>query len=242
MSVLVVLVFAGGFTSASAQETDALEFRLLRTFGFQAGLQIQGSFSARVSGPDGLVRVELFLDGGGIGVDEQAPFRLDFRTADFAPGEHRLWVEGVTASGETLRSAERRLIFLTAEQGLGSVSNFLLPIFIVIAAGMLLSFLLTMRSGNADRFRLGEYGSAGGAVCRRCGLPFSRHIVAPNLVLGKLERCPHCGHWAIVTRATASDLEQAEDRYAADRERGAYQPSDMEPDWIRRIDDSRFED
>jgi hypothetical protein len=242
---LVLFVSAAAlipFSAGWAQETDQLEMRLLRTFGFQAGLQVQGSFSARVSGPGDLERVTLYLDGEPIGVDAATPFRIDFNTGDFSAGEHRLWAEGTTASGRTLVGPERRLIFLTAEQGLETVSNYLLPIFVLIGVGMLLSYVLAARRGRRGHFRPGEYGAAGGAVCRRCGMPFSRHFLAPNLLLGKLERCPHCGQWAIVARASAAALKQAEERFAADSEGGAFQPSTPEDDLLERIKDSRFED
>jgi hypothetical protein len=230
------------FSTVQAQSSKQLEIRLVRTFGFQAGLQIQGSFSARISGPEDLARVGLYLDGELIGEDDEAPFRIDFNTADFTPGEHVLWAEGTTQSGDTLSSVERRLIFLTADETLGSVSRYLLPIFMIIGAGILISYLVFLFSGRNNRFRLGEYGAAGGAVCRRCGLPFARHILAPNLLVGKLERCPHCGHWAISRRASAAKLKQAEERYETDRQVGSYQPPVGEEEWKRRIEDSRFED
>ena len=240
--LLVISVTLIPSLTGLAQETEQLEMRLLRTFGFQAGLQVQGSFSARVSGPEDLERVTLYLDGEPIGADETMPFRIDFNTHDFSAGEHRLWAEGVTASGSRLYAPERRLIFLTAEQGLGSLSNYLLPIFVLIGVGILFSYLLAARSGRRGGFRLGDYGTAGGAVCRRCGMPFSRHFLAPNLLLGKLELCPHCGHWAIVPRASGAALKQAEERFAADSEGGAFQPSGPEDDLLERIEDSRFDD
>lgn len=230
------------FSNVQAQDSEQLEIRLVRTFGYKAGLQIQGSFSARISGPEDLARVGLYLDGELIGEADEAPFRIDFNTADFTPGEHALWAEGTTQSGDTLSSVERRMIFLTANEGLGSVSRYLLPIFMVIGACILISYLVFFFSGQNNHFRLGEYGAAGGAVCRRCGLPFARRILAPNLILGKLERCPHCGHWAISPRASAAKLKQAEERYEADRQVGSYQPPAGEEEWKRRIEESRFED
>jgi hypothetical protein len=38
-------------------------------------------------------------------------------------------------------------------------------------------------------------------------MPFSRSVLAPNMLVGKLERCPHCRKWAIVGRAGSADLE-----------------------------------
>lgn len=239
--LLALVLIIAPIASARAQALDPLELRLVRQFGLQAGLQIQGSFSARMTGPETLVEVVLYLDGEPVGVDREAPFRIDFNTAEFEPGEHRLWAEGTTGRGAPLRSAERRLIFLTAEESWGTAANYLVPVLILVAAVSVLSVIATMRAGKKGGFRLGEYGPAGGAVCRRCGLPFSRHFFAPNLLLGKLERCPHCGHWAIVPGALAIALREAEARYTADAEDGRFEKSKPEDDFLRRIEDSRFE-
>ena len=48
-----------------------------------------------------------------------------------------------------------------------------------------------------------DYGSAGGAVCRKCGLPFARNALDLNMLIGTLVRCPHCGKWAKVTTAAS---------------------------------------
>jgi hypothetical protein len=95
--------------------------------------------------------------------------------------------------------------------------------------------------GRRTPFRLGEYGLAGGAVCRRCGLPFSRHSLAPNLLLGKLERCPHCGKWSIVRQASRAELEIAEARFSADAQKGALRADDEDERLRREIEDSRYE-
>jgi hypothetical protein len=79
-------------------------------------------------------------------------------------------------------------------------------------------------------------------VCGRCGFPFSRGILAPNLVFGKLERCPHCGKWAIVRRAFPAELADAEERYhEAQQETGKVEVDEQES--LRRsLEDSRFDD
>jgi hypothetical protein len=72
-------------------------------------------------------------------------------------------------------------------------------------------------------------------------MPFSRHFFSLNMVLGKLERCPHCGKWAIVPAASTSALKQAEARWQADSQQGELKP-EGEADRLRdRIDESRYE-
>ena len=66
-------------------------------------------------------------------------------------------------------------------------------------------------------------------------------MLAPNLLAGKLERCPHCGKWAIVPRAAPQVLQEAEDRL---RE-GSLETettSESEAEKLRRmLDESKYE-
>lgn len=240
-SLVLFLTLAASGAAVHAQDLTELELRLARTFGYQSGLQVQGSFNARVSGPDSLVEVTLYVDGEVAAIDRERPFSMPFTTSEFAPGEHTIWVEGMTETGDILRSAERRLIFLSPDEAIGSVTGILVPIFLVIGIGSLIFLLVNLRSPGHEDFRLGEYGAAGGAICRRCGLPFSRHFLSPNLVVGKLERCPHCGHWAIVPRAATSALAEAEARYESDQDEGSYKPPAKDEEWKRRLEDSRYD-
>ena len=50
-----------------------------------------------------------------------------------------------------------------------------------------------LRRNDAGSFVPGQDGVAGGAICPRCELPYSRKTFSPNLLIGRLERCPHCG-------------------------------------------------
>ena len=86
----------------------------------------------------------------------------------------------------------------------------------------------------------GKYGPAGGAICSRCALPFSRSLLAPNLVTGKLVRCPHCGKTAILPRAPLQQLKEAEARLTRDGESLAR--SSQQDNLEKLIEESRFED
>jgi hypothetical protein len=149
---------------------------------------------------------------------------------------------GYTTLGEVLKSPVRRFEFVSVEEGLraaeGIVRPILIGIAVLIVVATLSMILLSRRRGKPS---IGEYGPAGGAVCSRCGLPFSRHILSPNLLIGKLERCPHCGKWAIARRAMRVALQQAEERWVADEKRGALDLESEEDKLRRMIEDSRFE-
>jgi hypothetical protein len=238
---LCLLLAATLATAASAQSEDGLILEFHRDFGYGGGGEIQGAFSLTVEGPDDLVRVDYYLDDEVLGSAAEAPFKISFNTGDFALGRHTFRAVGTTASGAQIRSADRMLEFVSAEAGWQMAGRIALPILGLVLALALLSTVFPMLLGRRGVFRLGEYGVAGGAVCGRCGMPFSRHVFAPNMLLGKLERCPHCGKWAIVPAASASALQQAEARWQADGQQGELK-AEGEGDRLRQqIDESRYE-
>jgi len=102
--------------------------------------------------------------------------------------------------------------------------------------------LLLSGRGQAGTATDGEidYGPAGAAICPRCGRPFARHILSPNLIAGKLSRCLHCGKWSIVPRATPAALAAAEAAQRAAAE-PATAPLSEEERLRRRIEASRYE-
>ncbi len=241
--ILLFLTFLVPLRFASAQEnTGSLTLNLRRDFGFSMGGQIQGSFTLSASGPDDLCSVDFMIDDAVVFHDTESPFEFKFHTSAYALGVHTIQAVGSTATGASLQSEVLRFEFVSAEQGWKSASVIIIPLFILIVVIGVAGVLTSSLSGRNKKFRLGEYGAAGGAVCSRCGLPFSRHVLSLNVFFGKLERCPHCGKWGLVRRATPSELTQAEARYQADRQQGRIEPQDDKTRRERLIDESRFED
>jgi hypothetical protein len=113
--------------------------------------------------------------------------------------------------------------------------NYLLFAIILLAAIARRVFIARGSRGAAA-----SYGVAGATVCRKCGRAFARSIWAPNLVVGKLTRCPHCRAWAVLPAASQSELEIAE---ARDRASGPEELPPANPDEVlaRRIEQSRYE-
>jgi hypothetical protein len=227
--------------AAARQADETLTLHLNRDFGYAAGGEIQGAFSLTVQGPDDLVRVEYYLDDQLLGRADAPPFKISFSTGDHPLGRHAFVAVGTTAAGTEIRSPSRTLEFVSPEAGWQMVSKIALPILEVVLAMLILGTVVPMLLGRKSIFRLGEYGIAGGAICSRCSLPFSRHAMAPNLVLGKVERCPHCGKLSIVAAASASALRQAEARWQEDRQRGELQPPSERDHLKELLDDSRYE-
>ena len=116
------------------------------------------------------------------------------------------------------------------------------PLLLGVGLLALASAVIPVLLGRRKSFRPGVYGISGGAVCPRCAKPFSRSIWAPNLIAGKLDKCPHCGKWSLVRRATPAELQAAEARLAADAT-PTTQDEVSESERLRKlIEESRYED
>jgi hypothetical protein len=132
--------------------------------------------------------------------------------------------------------------FLTSEEARQETIGFIVPLFGLIlglfVVGTLVSIIISRRRG----FSPGQYGSAGGAICPRCRMPYSRHFLSPNLLAGKLERCPHCGKWAIVGRASLQAIQQAEELLRAGSLEAEMSQESEEARLRRMLDESKFEE
>jgi DNA-directed RNA polymerase subunit RPC12/RpoP len=226
------------------EEGEGIELRVLRIFGYRLGNTLQGRIGLRVDGPQDLVQVAFYLDDEVIFEDDEAPYQYDFSTGEFSPGEHTLQAIGYTKDGKILHSDVERYTFLSADQATKGIQDVLIPLLIgivvLIAIAGAISALITRR--KAPEQKIGDYGPAGGAVCKRCGRPFSRHVLSPNLVVGKLERCPYCGKVAIVRRGPPMEIKEAEERLLADRQERDGPVGESEDERLRRmLDESRFE-
>jgi hypothetical protein len=238
--LMAIIVFA---LPAHAQEGEpSLSFRLNRDFGYGLGSRIQGTFSVSVAEDDNFSQIGLWIDEKLIDVDEEAPYRIRFSTSDFPPGVHMINVIGITTDGLELSGQPIRVDFLSSEQARSQTVKLVVPLLVLVAVVMLAGTLGPALFGRKKRrFQPGSYGHAGGSICPRCGLPFSRNLLSPNLGIGKLERCPHCGKWSIVRRASSSELEEAEAKLASTMSSGPVQPEDEDDNLRRMIDDSRYE-
>jgi len=235
--------------AAAQEDQPQLILSLRRDFGYGGAGEIEGSFSLIASGPDNLQRVVFLMDGEPMGETTAAPWQIRFHTSSFPPGSRRMSAIGYTAGGSELPSNVLQTRFLTSEQAGAATTRLIVTLLGGIGALMLVSFLITSYLSRGKR-RTGvaagaprSYGLAGGAVCSRCGRPFARHIWAPNMVLGKLERCPHCGKVAIVRAASPAELaaaEAAELKAASPAKEAA--PASPQDQLQRDIDNSRYLD
>lgn len=243
ISVLLVILL-GIPTVAFAQESD-FSIRMSRDNGYGGfNNEIQGTFSIKASGPDGIVKVHFYMDGELMGTLENAPFNLQFHTGNYPDGTHTLYAVAVLSDGTEVRSNEKVNVFLSGEDAMSSTLNMVVPILVIVGVFALGGALLPVLLGKKGKAKpVGEYGVAGGSVCTKCGLPFSRNILSPNLVVGKLSRCPHCGKWQIARRAFGDALSEAEGRMQADTQEGQLDTTSSEDDRLNKmLDDSQFEE
>lgn len=241
---LIALLAPSAFAQGAQRE---LVLSLRRDFGY-GGFEIQGNFRLTASGPEDLTRVLFWMDDQVLGEVTTAPWQLSFLTDNFPPGSHTMVATGYTASGQEFRSNEIRTRFLSSQEAGKATTKLIVTllggILGLMALSALVSSLLFRRKGPAlAPGTPRNYGLAGGAVCSRCGRRFARHLWAPNMITGKLERCPHCGKWGIVRAASRAELaaaEAAELRETATPEQAAALSAH---DQLQRdLEDSRFQD
>jgi ribosomal protein L32 len=242
--MLTILALAVGLSASRAEAQTpirGLDLRLSKLNGFSMGGQIEGKFRLTASGSADIQRVTFSVDGAPIGDVTASPFRITFDTGTYAVGRHELSATGVSASGETLLSNVLTVKFLSAGAGRKATLQIIVPVLaIVLVAGALATLGPLLGLGRRRPRRLGEYGMAGGAVCPRCGQPFSRHLMTLRLLGKRLERCPHCGKWSFAERASPERLAQAEARQR-DQQGKLEVGSDDQESFRRMIDDSRFD-
>lgn len=226
-------------TPVQAQGQGDLMLRVGKVMGFNMGSQIQGIFKLSVSGPATLSEVTFLLDGAPLGTDTTPPFEMRINTDAYATGWHSLGAEGRTTDGKLLRAPEQRFQFVTAEQGWKAVQGILLPVMILVIGMMLVGTLMTFLGSKETGGIPSRYGLLGGAICPVCKKPYARHWWGLNLVTGKLDRCPHCGSWRIVRRATPAELEQAAAAWRAQEQRASLSP-DLSDEETQALEASRY--
>ena len=232
-----------------AQE-GGLRLSLSKQFGFALGGQIQGTFKLTARGPADLTSVTFRLDDEAgvvgptiLGEVSEAPFALTFSTDRYPHGRYALSTVGQTASGQTIQSNVLHVEFVSAAAGWQATGKIMVPLLALFGAIMLLATvgpLVLERLGMRPRRPVGAprtYGPLGGAVCPRCGRPFGLHWWALNLVASKFDRCPHCGKWSIVGRASREALAAAAETESAMPEVPELSPEEK---LRRQIEDSRY--
>ena len=165
-------------------------------------------------------------------------------------GEHTFSALGYTSSGRKCESNSLKAVFVTAKEGWEAGLKILVPILSLVFGVTLIMIVATVFSSGLGGKKLKDlplgaerkYGMAGGAICPRCKRPFARHLLSPNMVVGKLERCPYCGKVSVVAARSMAELRAAEAAELAAA--GASPVNGDSPDerLEKDLDDLRYQD
>jgi hypothetical protein len=246
--LLLTTLFLVNSQNISLQE-DQLQIRLRKNWGYSSGVgKIQGTFTIISSGPDDLSRIVFYIEDQVLGEVTEEPFDIQFNTDNYALGPHQLYALGYTNREKELPSNILQVEFVSSEEGWGAAMNIITPMIVLILGAVALAFLvpLIFTRGKKEHLPPGaprNYGHYGGGICPKCNPPFSRHIYGLNLGLHKYDRCPYCGKWSLVRRASREELEAAEAAEIHASQEGIFEPEISDKDKLRKdIEDSRYED
>lgn len=250
--LIIILIIIGLFLippSAAAAQDDDFSINVRRDFGYGMGNTIQGRFTVRLLGEEAVVdRVSFLIDKEIFATVDSAPFKYQFSTEDFEPGYHQLAakVHFVDGSVETTPAAQFR--FLSSTEANRQIRDLMLVLGgVVIGAVLITAFvqsLLTKKTKNhtPSTGKPRSYGLLGGTICPKCGKPFPRHIWGMNLVVGRLDRCEHCGKWVMTVRATPAALSAAEQLEDIAESEPKGEMRSPHPDAVDEIDDTKYFD
>ena len=225
-----------------AQDTQPrLQLVLIRNFGYGGLGKIQGRFTLKIKDPsEDIEKIEYYLDEEIVATKTDPPFEYTFHTSDFKEGEHVFSAVGYQRNGKILEANNITKVFMSSDQAWSDTQRLIVPLLVFTAGLTLLGLGIPVLLSKKKDFVIGKYGPAGGAICPRCEFPFSRALFAPNLLVGKLVRCPHCGKVSIQARAAVFQLQEAESKY--ENMDPDLKSKQTEPDYLKILDDSRFED
>lgn len=247
-SILTIICLLGGVFIAAAQAETPIALGLRRNFGYSSGSgDVQGNFTLKATPNQAVERVVFYLDEQVMGEAASEPYELRFVTDNYPAGVHNLSAKGYTASGQELDSNVIRVNFVTAEASRKSMYTILGITFGAVILVSVISWAIpTLLGRKAKPVPLGaqrNYGVMGGSICPRCLRPFPRSLMGFNMLVGRLERCPHCGKWSIVQRASLEALRAAEQAELAQAGEEVAAPSLSEEERLRKeLDDSRYQD
>jgi len=210
LGILLIVLLALSFTSVFAQDSSQFGLRLRRDWGYGAGADIQGRVTLSLTGDTGEVSKVVFsMDDAVIADLSEAPFSFSFSTDDYPSGMRKMSAEVFTSGGESQEASPITYNFLSKEQASSATTNVIGLVVVIILVSLGLSVFISSRNKGSETANGGINGLA---VCKRCGKTFPRSILGLNVVVGKFERCPHCGKWQLTRRASPAEIEFADSR------------------------------
>ena len=246
---IAIVLICFSFVNFAYAQTNDLIIKFSRDFGYSGigSNEIQGLFSITASSSYDLSKVTYFIDGIVMGEAAIKPYKFQFNTDDFSVGEHSIYAESETNTGEKIKSQTVKYTFISAEDSKGATMKIIVPLLGLVLLIAILSALIPAffrkKKGIVPLGTQRNYGMAGGAICSKCKRPFERHAMSPNMFLGKLEMCPHCGKWGIYRAIPLDVLRQAEKDEVVDNPSNINAVINEDDDSLmkKKLDDSRFD-
>jgi hypothetical protein len=244
-TLLIAVIFCLATVTAVFAQGEEMTLKLTRLFGYGGfNGDIQGNFSIEASGPSNLARVEFFLDTTKMGEVTAAPYKLQFVTDNYPTGAHVLSAVGYTADGKTINSNKINALFVSASEGGSATMQMVIPILAVVFGAILLSAVVSIFTGRkAKNLPAGTARNYtfGGGICPKCQRPIAFSMVSLKLILGKIDRCPHCGRYGFV-RTESLDTLRAAERAELEGEKGHVPSASAEDKLKKELDDSKYQD
>jgi hypothetical protein len=248
IAAFVLIIVVGSFMAGIVHaQTEEISFSMSRDFGYSSGSgKIQGLFSMKASSSVPLAEVDFHIDSTIILADKEEPYKVQFNTDDYPIGAHSLYVVGFTPTGKQIVSKEVKVYFVSAEESRKAALGIIVPVLglvlVITIIAVLVPVISSRKKGKLPPGETRKYGLAGGTICSRCNRPFALHLLAPNMLMGKLERCPHCGKWGISRSFSMDKLREAEkaELESSGTHNGNKGVSDEEQ-LRKEIDDSKFQ-
>jgi len=217
ISLFLTLGLVVCLTHPVVGQAEDYTIHVRKDFGYGLGSDIQGKFTLSLVGDEESVEgVTFLIDDEAIATVQEPPFRYQFQTDDYEPGEHELSAEVQLKNGSVQVTPVVNFHFVSSDMANQQLTTILLWIGGAIGAAMVLVVVIQTVFFKPKGTKPGQtgkkshYGFLGATICPKCGRPFSRHIWGINLMVGRLDRCELCGKWVMTRRALPSELQAAE--------------------------------
>ena len=210
LGILLIVLLGLSFSSVFAQDSSQFGLRLRRDWGYGAGADIQGRMTISLSGETGtLSKAVFYMDDAIMAEVSEAPFSFSFSTDDYPSGMRKMSAIVFTSDGASQDVAPITYNFLSKEAANSATTKILVLVIGLILVSLAVSVFISSRNKGSETANGGMNGLA---VCQQCGKTFPRSILGLNVVVGKFERCPHCGKWQLTRRASPAEIEFADSR------------------------------
>lgn len=245
MCLLIALFFQ---VNPVHSQQGAYEINLRRNFGYGGGVNIRGTFTIHLVGDETNVKsVSFYIDGERMATISAEPFNYRFHTDDYGFGNRRLWAEVKLQDGKLQRTPEVRYNFISPADERRQVGTLIgglvgVVVFTLVVVAIIQTVVFKRRTKQPHKpGQARNYGLLGPTICPKCGRPFPRHIWGINLLVGRLDRCEHCGKWVMTVRATPTALSLAEEAEQADPSL-VFRPSSPQKEQEDRLEDTKYID